>query len=137
MPEITTPWTRSGWHQSPRAGREGEWPAEVRPESDSQRATKAETGRPAGGRAAGGSEGLVGEPGGGAAGRGGGGSGSGREPRRRRSPSRTGEGEGERRAQRRSSSGTALLPTARPAAGGVRESLPRSSGKFPAEAPLP
>ena len=46
-------------------------------------------------------------------------------------------GEGERRAQRCSSSRTAVLATPRPVAGGVRESLPRSSGRFPAEAPLP
>lgn len=45
----------------------------------------------------------------------------------------------ERRAPRIPGSRAALLPThpAAPRRGGVRESLPRSSGNFPAEAPLP
>ena len=47
------------------------------------------------------------------------------------------EDEGECRAPHCPSSRTALLPTLRPAAGRVQESLPLSSGKFPTEAPLP
>lgn len=76
------------------------------------------------------------DAGGGAAGRGG--AGAAGSPGGAAAPARLTDAR-ERRAPRIPGSSSALLPThpAAPRRGGVRESLPRRSGNFPAEAPLP